>query len=163
MKVLQFRECPDCGRMSPYMQITCDCGYRFSGHEKLYKTCPHCGALNPSTRILCDCGRLVFSKQSKLTAADVENAYNSGRVDGMTEERGRNAAKWKKFFEDARLKNTITGGRIQSLEDFYQWKEQFDAARAERERTAARERAKMKPKSKEALIKASKSQANRRR
>lgn len=136
MKVLQFRECPDCGRMAPYMQTACDCGYRFSGSERLYKTCPHCGALNPSTRILCDCGHFVLSKQSKLTTSDVENAYNSGRVDGMMEERNRNAAEWKKFFEDACLKNTITGGPIQSLEDFRQWKKQFDAAKAERTRTA---------------------------
>lgn len=137
MKVLQFCECLDCGRMVPNIQITCDCGYRISGHEKLYRTCPHCGALNPSTRILCDCGHLVFFKQSKLTAADVENAYNSGRVDGMMEERSRNAAEWKKFFEDACLKNTITGEPIQSLEDFHQWKEQFDASKAERAHVVA--------------------------
>ena len=135
--------------MAPYIQTACDCGYRFSGSERLYKTCPHCGALNPSTRILCDCGHFVLSKQSKLTTSDVENAYNSGRVDGMMEERNRNAAEWKKFFEDACLKNTITGGPIQSLEDFRQWKKQFDAAKADREQTAKKEQARIESKPKE--------------
>lgn len=87
MKVLQFRECPDCGRMAPYMQTICGCGHRFTGKERLYKTCPHCGSLNPATRILCDCGHVVLFSRSKLTAADIENAYNSGRIDGMMEER----------------------------------------------------------------------------
>lgn len=134
MKVLQYRECPDCGRMAPYLQTTCECGRRFSGNERMYKTCPYCGSLNPAAKVFCDCGRFVLFDRSKLTEADVENAYQSGVSDGVAQERRRSKAEWARFFEEAQLKNTITGQPIRSIEDFRQWKTAFNKAKAERER-----------------------------
>ena len=134
MKILQYRECPNCGRMSPYIQVSCGCGHRFVGSERMYKTCPYCGSLNPASKILCDCGHFVLFSRSKLTEADVKNAYHSGVSDGILQERQRSGLELSEFFEAAKLRNTFTGQPIRSLEDFRQWKTSFDKAKAERER-----------------------------
>lgn len=65
MKILRFHECPECGRLSPYLQSRCDCGYRFAGGEAQYKTCPECGSIIPSGQIVCDCGHVTLPKISK--------------------------------------------------------------------------------------------------
>ena len=65
MQVLRFHECPECGRLSPYLQSRCDCGYRFVGSEAQYKTCPECGSIIPSGQIVCDCGHVTLPKVRK--------------------------------------------------------------------------------------------------
>lgn len=65
MQVLRFHECPECGRLSPYLQSRCDCGYRFAGSEAQYKTCPECGSIIPSGQIVCDCGHVTLPRVRK--------------------------------------------------------------------------------------------------
>lgn len=132
MKVLRFRECPDCGRISPYIQSSCACGYRFTGGEQMYKTCPYCGSLNPSSRIFCDCGRFVLFLRSKITETDIENAYHSGLFDGAAREQQQHDSELEEFFQTAQLKDTFTGQPIQSLEDYQRWRNTFECAKAER-------------------------------
>lgn len=134
MKSAKYHECPECHRISPGLQMRCECGYRFTGDrsaERRYKTCSACGSLLPAGRIFCDCGRFLPFRDRGITQGDVDAAYQAGRVDGMTEERERGDAAWDQFFKDAQLKNTVTGAPIRSREDFRLWKRQFDAAKAE--------------------------------
>ncbi len=90
MKILRFHECPECGRLSPYLQSRCDCGYRFTGGEAQYKTCPECGSIIPSGQIVCDCGHVTLPKISKSVPPSpaipssevhvpVDRAVSSGR------------------------------------------------------------------------------------
>ena len=132
MKVLQYKECPNCGQIVPYLQSICDCGRRFSGKERMYKSCPYRGTLNPSTRLFCSCGHFLLFIRSKLTQADMQSAYHSGLSDGINQERQRAAAEWSNFFRDAQLKDTITGQPIRNLEDFHRWKAAFDRIKADR-------------------------------
>ena len=72
MNVLRFHECPECGRLSPYLQSRCECGYRFTGSESQYKTCSECGSIIPSGQVICDCGHITlpsFKKSSPQSPA----------------------------------------------------------------------------------------------
>jgi hypothetical protein len=63
-------------------------------------------------------------------------AYHRGLIEGMRAERERNDDEWDRFFEDAKLKNTISGNPIRSRKDFYEWKKAYDAAKEERQKRA---------------------------
>lgn len=134
MNILHLKECPKCSRLMPYFRSTCDCGYTFTGSEHQYRTCPHCGAINPSSKIFCNCGHFVLFHHSKLTEDDIRDSYQLGVSDGVAQEKKRDEEKWSRFFEDAKLKNTITHKPITSLDDFHEWKAAYDKIKAERER-----------------------------
>jgi len=52
----------------------------------------------------------------------------------VEEERARNQAQWNDFFASAGLKNNLEGGKpITSLEEFRQWKEQYDRTKLEQD------------------------------
>lgn len=70
-----------------------------------------------------------LEKERQQAMSEVE------RLSSLLEaEKEKNQAEWKHFFDDACLKNTITGEPIRCLEDFYRWKAAFDKAIAEREK-----------------------------
>ena len=128
MKLLRFHECPECHRISPYLQSRCDCGYRFSGRERQYKTCPECGSLIPSSQIICDCGHVMLRDRSQLTKADLETAYYAGLADGRARDAVKEDTELDRFFSEAGLRNSITGEPIRSPEDFFRWREAYDQA-----------------------------------
>jgi len=61
--------------------------------------------------------------------------YDKGYQDGKMAERTLNEREWRQFFNIAQLKNTITGAPINTPQDFYKWKNDFESANAKRENT----------------------------
>ena len=59
-----------------------------------------------------------------------DEGYDDGFRDGADMERLENDAEWSMFFEDAQLKNTITGEPIESRDDFQKWRVDYAEAKA---------------------------------
>ena len=90
-----YLECPVCHRYIPHIQPVCDCGHHFSGKERQYKTCPKCGSFYRRGRILCDCGHILLFDKSEISRADIDAAYQSGFLAGITHERRRKGKEQK--------------------------------------------------------------------
>lgn len=98
-----YRECPDCHRLMSCLVPRCDCGRRFTGNERKFKVCQECGSLQPSSRLVCDCGHILIFDKREITPVDVEEAYNTGYVAGLTQERSRSGHEKKQAEHPAHI------------------------------------------------------------
>jgi len=56
----------------------------------------------------------------------------------LTQERERSKGEWAEFFKKAKLKNTLTGADISSLEEFNKWEEDFSTAQLQQDLKAGK-------------------------
>lgn len=134
-----YKVCPSCGSVIRSTRLRCDCGFLFIFRRFLDKQSVQLitqADLEAARKKGEQDGKLLEVIRSEKELAKLQQEKDAAFQKGATFERRKNDAEWRRFFETAKLKNTITGEPICSREDFYKWAEQYAAAKAERDRRA---------------------------
>ena len=136
----RFKACPACGSLLGNGRLRCDCGYLFVFRGFLdQQTVPanvkeqldHAYAQGKHDGI-------AQARSQVSPPSPDDEIYQAAYRAGELAEKARSRAEWDAFFADAQLKNTISGKPIRTREDFHEWKEAFESAKAERARQAAK-------------------------